>query len=178
LAQESLYRAFRLGRAGISQRQFPAGSTGNFKVWYEFGPEEFPSGTEVRFQVRGQRPLGPGLQASDPGKPNFVAMSGPKGIEPLPGCFVACRVSEGQKEGERITFAVRNYEFSPIAYRHELKVVINTYDGESPRRLPEPVVLEVVPLGLAGLEVYLPGSPPRKPRRLPSSGRWTGLTTV
>ena len=182
LADEHLYRASRLGRAGIVPDRVTAGENQPFELWFEAGPEGLPGGTLVHVHVMGQRPLGDHPQTHNPAAPAHVEvvpaaagrirlLGGPQGnpsssntdLSPLPrrtmmGFVVA---EEGLRPGERVFLHVgrqAGFHWTPLAGRKEFKIIIDPGKGEPAMRLPEPVVMTILPGPPATLHLRQPGS--------------------
>jgi len=183
LGDESLYHASELGRAGASVREVTAGSECPFAVWFEAGPAGLGPGWEVCLHVPGQTPLGTVPQHHDPQAPGWVDMRYP-GVArlgflpalrevqpPAPGQtrafparspWMGFAVEAGRvAPGERVTlcFGARGgFRWTRLAGRQEIRVLVNPGRGEPVMRLPEPVVVRVLPGAAERVVVSLPGS--------------------
>jgi len=127
-----------------------AATTGRLSLTYVAGPAGVPEGSTITFVIRGQNPLG--IHAGETAR-----IEGPDGrvVDLLDGYRV--RVTRGEmRQGETVTLLYEPFEWTPLAGRREFKVVINTGDGQPERRLPEPVVVEVLPEPVDRLEVTVP----------------------
>lgn len=183
LGDESLYRASELGRAGASIREVAAGADCPFAVWFEAGPAGLGPGSEVFLHLAGQSPLGTEPQRRDPGLPGWVEIlyEGSARLGFLPPLREACEPGPGQKRvmparspwmgfaveagtvrpGERVALsfgAAGGFLWTPLAGRKEIRVMVNPGCGEPVLRLPEPVVIEVLPGRPERLEALLPGT--------------------
>jgi len=159
---ESLYRPSELGRAGVETAQMEAGTTAPLALWFQAGRAGVPEGAEVRFVMRGQRPLGVGFQAASPEKPGFVELKGPSHCELAP-LALGFRVERGElREGDRVQISGGGdgFEWTKLAGKREFKVVFE-YAADIPQqRLPEPVVITVTPHAATRLEAILPCTRP------------------
>ena len=164
LSDESLYRPALLGEAGASVTRVVAGSDQPFTLWFRAGPAGISPGTEVRFVVVGQTPLGTVPQSHSPEVPGFVHIRSPHRVSMEP-THIGFRVVDGDlKPGDAVTIEVgraAGFRWTPLAGRKEFIVVIDRKDGSPKQRLPEPVVITVIPEELDHLEVLLP--PTRRP---------------
>ncbi len=129
---ESLYKPSRLGRAFSEPSQVEAGSEGKLKLVYVCGENKIPAGSTVTFVGRGQRILG-----------NVSPVSGSNEVEDelLPGDTLEI---------------VQDVKWTSIAGEKELKVVINYNNDQPEQRLPEPVIIEILPKSIAKLEIIIP----------------------
>ncbi len=162
-ADESLYEPAALGTAGASIREVAAGENRPFELWFRAGPAGLPAGAEVLFYTPCQRPLGERVQTDDPEEPGFVELTGPDGVEPLaePGFRVGRDLSAGREV--RLTIGRKaGFRWTPLAGRKEFKVIVDVGKGEPMMRLPEPVVVRVLPSDADHIDVFLPGTAPPK----------------
>jgi len=164
LGDESLYRASDLGQAGVDPCEVRAAEDRPFTLWFRAGPAELAPGTTVRYCVHGQRVLGHRLQITDAEEPGFVEVTGPEhvALEPLAAGF---RVKEGAlREGDEVLLHVGRrggFRWTPLAGRREWKVIIARHPDEPEARLPEPVIVDVLPLEPDRLDVLVPGTAAR-----------------
>ena len=158
-ADESLYRPADLGTAGADIADVPAGEDQPFELWFRVGSAGLPAGAEVLFWTPGQSPLGTRPQPEDPQKPGFVGLIGPDGVEPLaqPGFRTARDLAEGDEVQLRIG-AKGGFRWTPLAGRKEMKVIVDVGGGEPLMRLPEPVVVRVLPRPTDHVDIFLPGT--------------------
>ena len=163
-ADESLYKPSTLGTAGASVREVQAGENRPFELWFRTGPADLHEGTEVIFFVQGQRPLGTVPQTKDPTAPGFVTLSGPPDaeLEAADNRNSGFRLVQGDlSEGDEVRLTVgteHGFTWTPLAGRKEFKVIIRPGRGEPEMRLPEPVVIHVLPCDPERLELLLPGT--------------------
>jgi mycothiol synthase len=162
LGDESLYKASRLGTAGISVAEVRAAADKPFTLWFRGGAQPLEAGTAVRFCMRGQRPFGERPQLESAGKPAFAEIEAPAGVmlEPL---VLGFRIGEGVlREGDLVQLHVGRqggFRWTELAGKREFKVLLDTHPDEPQLRLPEPVVVCVLPLEPERLDVLLPGTP-------------------
>ncbi|MBN2452073.1 MAG: GNAT family N-acetyltransferase, partial [Lentisphaeria bacterium] len=183
LGDESLYRPGRLGTAGIDPARVGAGEDRPFEIWFEAGEDGLPCGWEVCFHLSGQTPLGTPVQGSDASRPGFVERIAPPGVNVT--CLPALRSCRQPGENGRRVVPARNpwfgfalldgrlqpgqrvvlrvgagqgFRWTPLAGRREIQVLVNPGHGEPVRRLPEPVVVTVLPAEAESVEVLAPGS--------------------
>jgi len=160
-ADESLYRPSSLGQAEADVASVRAGEDKAFELRFCVGPMGLPEGAEVCFFTPGQNPLGTRPQTSDPEKPGFVEVSGPDDISLEPLC-PGFRVARGSlSDGDEVRIAVgrtAGFAWTPLAGSKELKVIVDLGHGEPQMRLPEPVVVRVLPLEPDHVDVFLPGA--------------------
>ncbi len=161
MADESLYHPLRLGMASVVPSEVLAGSPMQVPLTlaYTAGPAGLPTGASVTFVMRGQRPLGFGLQTGRPDTAGNLNLKGPPGcgLEPVSAGF---RVRKGcLREGQSVQLVVNRPEelrWTPLAGRREFKVVVNYGNGEPEQRLPAPVVITIQPRSLQRLEATIP----------------------
>lgn len=169
LADESLYRASELGRAGASVSAVTAGSECPFAVWFEAGPRGLDAGWEVCLHVPGQAPFGTVPQRHDPQGPGWVDLeyAGAAQLGFLPPLRETQAPGAGSKRvflgrspwlgfavelgrvapGERVALrfgAQGGFRWTKLAGRLEIRVLVNPGRGEPVLRLPEPVVIRVL----------------------------------
>jgi len=147
---ESLYHPSQLGTVSVSPSRLVAGQTMPLHLTYTAGPAGLPEGCRLTYVMRGQQPLGR-LEAD-------YTLEGP-------GCCMLVPADRGfgfwlQKgslqQGQKVDLKVEAFEWTPLAGRREFKVVINRGDGRPEVRLPEPVVIDVMPARLCRLEALVP----------------------
>jgi len=160
-ADESLYKASELGEAGASVAAVEAGADVPFHLWFRVGSAGLSSGASVLFYTPGQRPLGTPLQAHSPEQPGFVEVTSPQDgrVAAMGSGFRV--VSARLLPGEEVRLCIgrqAGFRWTPLSGRKEFKVVIDVGHGEPLMRLPEPVVVRVVPCEPDHLDVFLPGS--------------------
>ena len=162
LGDESLYRSSTLGEAGIDISQVRAGSEQPFTLWFRGGETPLLPGAQVAFYVRGQQPLGTSLQHRSPEAKGFIEIAAPSHLELAPRTL-GFRIVDGElREGDVVELRVGHragFTWTPLAGERELKVVILTHSDEPQMRLPEPVVIDVLPLEAERLEVLIPCTP-------------------
>jgi len=145
---ESLYKPSLLGTAEARPSSVVAGQESPLRLVYTAGPAGLAAGAAVTFVMRGQGPLGSGLKEFD--------VAGP------PGCAFEARrwgfvLKEGAlTEGQSVTLTAGAFAWTPLAGRREFKVVLRLGDGRAEQRLPEPVVINVLPRPAERLDVILP----------------------
>lgn len=145
---ESLYKPSVLGCARVEPSQLPAGATSPLKITYTTGPAGLPTGAAVRFGMRGQSPLG--------GMPSHFMIEGPQGCS-LKAYDRGLVLEAGcLEEGQEVTLAWEPFEWTPLAGRREIKVTFTFPDDRPEQRLPEPVVVTILPLEPDRLELTLP----------------------
>jgi mycothiol synthase len=144
---ESLYRPSRLGCATVAPREVEAGARSPLAITFIAGPAAVPEGASVTFAMRGQSPLGC--------FPDFdLACSGSCDVEKHRSGF---RVKKGAlAEGKKVTLAWPSFQWTPLAGRREFKVIVGYGDGRPEQRLPEPLVIRVVPKAFTRLEATIP----------------------
>jgi len=159
LADESLYRPSALGTAWADVSSVAAGENRPFQLWFRVGRAGIPEGTEVIFHTPGQAPLGTRPQTDDPERPAFVEAHGPERVELAPLCL-GFRVERGRLQaGDQVWLTIgkaAGFTWTPLAGRKELKVIVDVGHGEPQMRLPEPVVVRVLPREPDHAEVFLP----------------------
>jgi len=160
-ADESLYRPSALGAASADVNTVLAAEDRPFELQFRVGPAGLPEGAEVIFFTPGQSPLGTRPQAENSAQPGFVEVSGPPGAKLEVRC-PGFRVAGGSlQEGDEVRIAVGRaggFVWTPLAGRKELKVVVDIGHGEPAMRLPEPVVVQVLPREADHVDVLLPGT--------------------
>ena len=147
---ESLYRPSRLGTAAAEPARGRAGQVAPLSLQFTAGPAGLPEGASVTFVMRGQHPLGQHEQEYRvEGPAECVFERTEKGLG-----FV---LRQGQlSEGQRVSLSLEPFPWTPLAGRRESKVVIDSGRQVAQQRLPEPVVVELMPDSLARLEASLP----------------------
>jgi mycothiol synthase len=183
-ADESLYHAALLGRAGASVSAVVAGTECPFELWFEAGPAGLPTGSEVRFCALGVGPFATPRRDAGPenvgpapwryaGSAQLGALQQP-GPAPESGPPHKRLPATGAAEwgfvvergtlapGERVTLlcggAAGGCRWTRRAGRLEIKVLINPGQGEPVMRLPEPVVILIGAGAPARVHAFLPGS--------------------
>ena len=147
---ESLYRPSQLGTAWAMPSAVVAGETSPLSLTFTAGRAGLSEGAQVTFVMRGQQPLGRRWTG--------YAVRGPEGcaLEPAqqgPG-FV---LRQGRlSEGESVILSFDPFRWTPLAGRREFKVVIDQPDVKAQQRLPESVIVDLLPKPLARLEAILP----------------------
>lgn len=147
---ESLYMASRLGRACAEPSSVQAGALSPLKLIYTAGPDGLAAPARVSFVMRGQGPLGTSL--------NDLKAAAPAGcLLTAAGCgFV---LEDGAlAEGQSVTLTAPPFRWTPLAGRREFKVVFNFGSDRPEQRLPNPVVIEVLPDRADRLEATLPAT--------------------
>jgi mycothiol synthase len=155
---ESLYKPSELGAAGASIGDVSAAEEQPFELWFRCGPRGLLAGTEVIFHAPGQCPLGTRTQVSDPGKPGFVEVIG-GAAKALGG--PGFRLTGPLAEGDEVRLSIGReggFKWTPLAGRKEMKVIVDVGQGEPLMRLPEPVVIRVLPHQADHVDVFLPGT--------------------
>ena len=162
LADESLYRPSALGSAGCDVATVSAGEDRPFELWFRAGPAGLPTGAQVTFYTPGQNPLGTAPQVSDPAKAGFVAVTAAPRRAPVEPIALGFRVAQSSlREGDEVRLSVGSgvgFTWTPLAGRKELKVIVDVGAGEPLTRLPEPVVVRVLPLAADHVDVFLPAT--------------------
>jgi mycothiol synthase len=149
MGDESLYHPSRLGTARVAPSSVQAGSRHPLRFEFEAGPDGLTEGSQVTFVIRGQSPLG-----YRPRQPMSVV--GPVRCE-VEGKRHGFALKTGELHpGETVTCKVPPFDWTPLAGQRECKVVISTAEGGPEKRLPEPLIVEVLPLGADHLEATLP----------------------
>jgi len=147
---ESLYRPSRLGTAVVSPARLVAGQTLPLQLTFTAGPSGLPEGTTVTYVMRGQQPLGRLEEGYRLEGPTNCA------VEPIAGGF-GFHLREGAlREGQDVELNVEPFEWAPLAGRREFKVVISRGEWNPQERLPEPVVIDVMPGRMRTLEALVP----------------------
>lgn len=147
---ESLYKPSLLGSARVEPSEVQAGAISPLKLTYTAGPAGLPKGTSVAFGMRGQSPIG-----KCPGE--FV-IKGPEGciLKPDRRGFI---IEKGSlTEGQEVSLSWEPFEWTPLAGRREFKVVFSYTDDRPEQRLPEPVIVNILPLEAERLELTLPST--------------------
>jgi len=145
---ESLYKPSLLGSARVEPTEILAGSTAPLKLIYTTGSVQLTTGTVVSFCMRGQDPLGR--------LPQKCRIQGPD------NCILQSRglgflVEEGVlTEGQQVILSWEPFRWTPLAGRREFKVTFTFPGQDVEQRLPEPVVVNVMPLEADRLEVIMP----------------------
>lgn len=161
MADESLYRPSLLGTACADAKSVPAGEDRAFDLRFRAGPAGIPEGAKVIFYTPGQHPLGTQPQVNDPQGPGFVQVSAPDGVQVEPLCTGFRLVGGSLSEGDEVRIAVgktAGFPWTPLAGRKEFKVIIDVGRGEPEMRLPEPVVVRVLPREASRIDVFLPAT--------------------
>ena len=163
LGDESLYRASSLGTARIEPSVLAAGEDLPFTLTFRVGQAGLPAGAVVRFSMRGQVPLGTRTQANDPERRGYVEIApadhatlefvGPLGFRLADGALragdvVELRVGHG-----------RGFTWTRLAGKREFKVTVQLHPAEPQMRLPEPVVVHILPLEPQSLDVLVDATP-------------------
>ncbi|MGB9588189.1 MAG: hypothetical protein ACPL7O_08425, partial [Armatimonadota bacterium] len=165
LGDESLYHSLGLGKIGVYPERANAGSQVEEPIVLTFtaGNHGLPEGSSVHFVMRGQSPLGFWLQAVDRNAPGYFEIMGPASCRFAPH-LVGFQLIEGHiTEGAQVRLVVKDtdrLEWTKIAGRREFKAVINLPNASRQRRLPEPAVITILPLGLDRIEATLPCTRP------------------
>lgn len=148
---EWLYSTSDLGSAAVEPSSVTAGTKAALRVTYSAGRAGLSEGGEIHFVVRGQTPLGARLF-----EPEHTAVRGPA------GCVFSCIPGKGVRmdvgtlrEGDRVTVDVEKFEWTVVAGRREMKVVLSC-PGMPERRLPAPLVVDVRPGPCSRYEVLVP----------------------
>ncbi len=146
---ESLYRPSLLGCAKVAPSEVEAGALSPLVITFIAGPSAIPEDATVTFAMRGQNPLGR--------LPDFdLTCSGQCGLEKHRNGF---RVKNGVlTEGQKVTLNWPSFQWTPLAGRHEFKVIVGYGDGRPEQRLPEPLVIRISPKALSHLEATIPSS--------------------
>ena len=143
---ESLYKPSLLGTATVVPEKIMAGASSPIKLTYTAGSEGVPEDASVTFVIRGQNPLGyiPKFSITHSGKCELDLKQ--MGFVVKKGYLV---------EGDVVTLESPAFKWTPLAGRREFKVVINCGDDQPERRLPEPLVVHILPKKLHKLETLL-----------------------
>lgn len=162
LGDESLYKSSTLGEAGIDTPEVRAGSEQPFTLWFRGGDTPLRPGAQVAFYVRGQQPLGTPLQHRSPDAKGFVEIVAPSHLELAPRTL-GFRVVTGElRKGHVVELRVGHtagFTWTPLTGKREFKVVILTHPDEPQMRLPEPLVVDVLPLEAERLEALVSCTP-------------------
>ena len=161
MGDESLYRPSMLGNASAQPAEVIAGTKHRLKMTFCAGPAGLPEGASVHFNMHGhgQGPLGCQFQVTVPDAPGFIRVYGPEHceLEAVPVGFV---LKKGNlQEGEPVTLVTEpsdGFLWTPLAGKREFKVTINYNDGTPEQRLPEPIVINVLPRSLHRIEATVP----------------------
>ena len=147
---ESLYRPSQLGTARADPVRVTAGDVAPLCLIFCVGPAGLPEGARVTYVMRGQQPLG--RFESD------YALCGPDGcvLDPAEKGFGFILRQGCLQENDRVVLAVEPFQWTPLAGRREFKVVVDVGADRPQQRLPEPMVLDLLPGRLARLEAILP----------------------
>ena len=149
---ESLYRPSQVGRAYATPDQVVAGSSGPLSLTFVAGPSGVPEGATVTFVIRGQNPVGYSSTER-------TRLEGPSHCTLELLDRYRFRVASGALgEGDSVTLVNQTYDWTPLSGKREFKVVINTQDGQPEQRLPEPVVVDILPRPFDRLEATLPAT--------------------
>lgn len=146
---ESLYRASSLGTATIEPAEVEVGACAPLVLTFTAGPAGIPEGTRLAFAMRGQNPLGH--------LPDFVLTyqcacqleKKGRGFTIVRGCL---------QPGEQVALSWPPFSWTPLAGRREFKVIFHFGSKHPEQRLPEPVVVRVLPKPMSRLEATLPCS--------------------
>ena len=162
---ESLYRPSTLGSAQASVTQVAAGENKPFELVYRAGSHSLNVGSSVVFWMPGQKSLGTVPQDKDPERPGFIECESPDGVsvELLSRGNRPCigfKIVEGTlTEGDEVRLSIGRkggFVWKLLASRKEFSVIVDEGFGEPKMRLPEPVVIEVMPLEPDHIDVFLP----------------------
>lgn len=186
LGDESFYKPSLLGYASVEPENIIAGSRSNLRFTYKAGPGGLSEGSGVLFYMCGQHPLQRGKEkmevtvsgpshceieavnmgfriirgslnegdvviisaglAGTAGTMGSVGLAGTARSAGLAG-LAEMAGSAGEEDG---------FIWTPLADRYEFKVLINTGKGEPVKRLPEPLIINVLPEKLYKLEAIVP----------------------
>lgn len=150
MGDESLYRPSELGEAFVEPAKVVAGARSGLALTYVAGPAGLPEGASVTFAIRGQNPLGKDSDAE-------TRVEGPAHCQlEVVDRYSFSLASGCLREGDRVTLRQAPYDWTVLAGRRELKVVINCHTGQPEQRLPAPLVVDVLPRPLDRLEATLP----------------------
>jgi mycothiol synthase len=143
---EWLYRSAALGSGNAEPGSVPAGAQSPLKLTFTAGSAGLPEGSRVTFVIRGQNPLGSGKALPE------LRTSAKCELEPRTLGFEL--KSGSLTEGQSVSLLFAPFTWTALAGRRELKVVI-ACPGDPQRRLPAPVVIEVLPAEAERLEITL-----------------------
>ncbi len=159
---ESLYRPADLGTAGCSLAEVFAGQEQSFELWFQAGPAGVESATTVSFYTPGQRPLGTAVQDSEAGRPGFIEVVESPSTAVVRPAGTGFQLTAGRlRPGDRVTLRIGakgGFRWTPLAGRKEFKIILDPGHGEPQMRLPEPVVVRVMPGPAHHADIILPGS--------------------
>lgn len=179
MGDESLYHPSRLGTATVTPHRLPAASTSPLELRYVVGENGLQAGARIRFVMRGQSPLGYMKDISISVPPSCKAETDRLGVHLTEGTL---------QEGDEVICRAESFDWTPLAKRTEIKVVITLDPTKPEQRLPEPLVVETLALEPHRLEVTLPAThgPDAQSLRCTLTVRdpldnrvpWTGTVTV
>jgi len=155
-ADESLYKSLELGSAGIKSDKITAGQCTSATLWFKSGSKTLPEGTEIQFFSHGQAPLGTTkLQVTDATKPGYMTVtnSGSAEVQPKGLVFV---ITKGElNKGDEVSVHISSFQWTPLADHKELKVMIDIGNDEPTMRLPEPVIIDILPDKEDHLDIFI-----------------------
>jgi mycothiol synthase len=163
LGDESLYKPSLLGTARVKPETIEAAAKASLKLIYTAGTAGIREGSRIIFYMGGQRPLVGGIQDISI-EDNFdmifnriklepVHVQGPSSVDlevsDKTAKQVVVSLKKGNlKKGDTIIVDAgpdSGFPWTPLAGRYEIKVIFDTGDNIPQRRLPEPLVIEVLP---------------------------------
>jgi mycothiol synthase len=147
---ESLYHPSQLGTVRADPLRVTVGDIAHLCLTFCAGPAGLPEGARVTYVMRGQQPLG--RPESD------YALRGPAGcvLEPVDKGFGFILRQGRLQESDQVVLAVEPFRWTLLAGRREFKVVVQVDTDGPQRRLPEPVVLALLPKQPERLDAVLP----------------------
>jgi mycothiol synthase len=160
-ADESLYRPSVIGTAGANISEVRAGAERPFELWFRCGSDGLPAGAEILFWTPGQSPLGTKPQTDDPAKRGYVEASGPDTAAVEARAEPGFQLGGELRPGEEVRLSLGangGFRWTPLAGRKEFKVLVDVGGGEPLIRLPEPVVVRVLPRKRDHVDLSLPGT--------------------
>jgi len=147
---ESLYRPSSLGTADVEPASVVAGDEAPLTLSFHVGEAGLAQGDVVTYVIRGQEPLGRGERVFKVEGPPDVALEAVR--------WGFCVRSRHLVDGDKVRLVAPAFTWTPLAGRREAKVVIRRAAGGPEQRLPEPVVIRVLPRPVCAIEATLPGS--------------------
>jgi hypothetical protein len=171
MGDESLYKAGELGQAFVYPDTVYAGEqTHGFSITYRCGERGLNAGDAVSFTAKGIAPLGCDFQAEDPNRPGYFRCKHPAHCKTEPiyqtdwkATFpIGIKVTQGTlTAGDELRIEVpgengNSFSWTRLAGRKEIKVVIREAGISEEKRLPQPLVVSVLPSSPAALEVTTP----------------------
>ncbi len=157
LGDESLYKASSLGSARSVPDTVIAGQTGALTICFTAGAAGLPEGSRGLFYAEGQKTLGDIKDDSVIQLQTAVERHAQLRVSGL-----GFQVERGElQKGDEVSLRVGGEHgicWTKLAGRKEIKTLIDPGECEPLMRLPEPLVINVLPLQPERVEILLPGT--------------------